>query len=130
MTGGQPGVERRKNHRVEVNGATFVVLRPDYRNLGQVVDVGLGGLAFRYVSSPKAESRIESNMMDIFVVGNDFYLDNVSFETIWDSPTNRVVPWRPTNMRLRGVRFKGLTLPQRSKLDHLVESRFGMIGLT
>lgn len=122
MTGVQDYVERRKHYRTGVGGSVFVVLRPDYTMLGQVTDIGPGGLAFRYMDG--VGSWDESKIMDIFVVGHNFYLDDVPFQTVWDLPASPEVPWEPGSIRCRGVRFGDLTFVQKSQLIQLTENPF------
>lgn len=128
MTGVQKRAERRRHPRNEVRGATFVVLRPDYTMLGQVTDIGRGGLSFRYMAG--TGSWDESRIMDIFVVGHDYYLDDVPFETVWDLPVAPGVPWKAGTLRRRGVRFGDLTFFQESQLGQLMENRFPEALLT
>ena len=120
MTGVQDILERRRHPRNEVSGSTFVVFRPHYTMLGQVTDIGQGGLAFRYMAG--TGSWDESKIMDIFVVGREFYLDDVPFETVWDLPVAPGVPWKPGTLRRRGVRFGNLTFFQETQLGQLMEN--------
>jgi hypothetical protein len=127
MTGNEENDDRRRHERLEVDGATFVVLRPDNTRVGQVMDIGLGGLAFRYMTG--GEPWTGAAVLDLFVVGHDFYLDDVAFHTIWDFATGQVAPWASGTMRRRGVQFQDLTLPQESQLVHFMEMEKGATQL-
>ncbi|MBW1896189.1 MAG: hypothetical protein JRI47_03950 [Deltaproteobacteria bacterium] len=114
MTGTAEGVERRKHQRIGVDGGIFIVMQPDTTKLGQVINIGQEGLAFRYMTDGVQWSG--TSRLDLFVVGHDFYLEDIPFATIWDLATGKVVPWGSTTMRQRGLRFGELALPQRSRL--------------
>ena len=51
-------VERRRGRRLQVIRNAFVGLRPDYVTLGQIVNTGNGGLAFRFIRDEKAVKRV------------------------------------------------------------------------
>jgi len=93
MSGTEEGVERRKHQRIGVDGGTFVVMPPDSTKLGQVINIGPEGLAFRYMTDGVQWSG--PSQLDLFVVGHDFYLEDIPFATIWDVATGKVVPWGP-----------------------------------
>ena len=118
MTDTAEGVERRKHERIGAHGGTFIVMPPDSTKLGQVINLGPGGLAFRYMTD--GVQWRGTTRLDLFVVGHDFYLEDIPFATIWDTATGKVVPWGSTTMRRRGVRFGNLALPKRSQLAHFI----------
>ncbi len=80
MTDTKQQVERRKHKRFRVPRDAYVAVRPAYLQLGRVIDIGIGGLTFRYMAEEHPPDL--SSQLVIFLASQDFYLDNVPFETI------------------------------------------------
>jgi len=71
-------VEQRQHKRFQVPKGTFVGLGPHDTKVGQIIDVSMGGLAFRYVGSEEPSN----GELDIFLNERDFYLGRVPFRTV------------------------------------------------
>lgn len=112
--------ERRKDKRFGAKLGTFIVLRPDYTKLGQIIDVSAGGLAFRYMAGET--SAVHSAEMDIFAGSNGFHLPGIPFETVSDLETGRDIPFTSIAMRRRSVKFGELTESQASELRHFIRN--------
>jgi len=52
--------EHRKYTRYHVPEGSFVTLGPSNAILGQILDISMGGLAFRYINSQPKETEYES----------------------------------------------------------------------
>jgi hypothetical protein len=115
------GIDRRRHERIGVEGGAFIVVHPDSAKLGQVINIGPDGLAFRYMTDGDPWQR--ATRLDLFVVGRDFYLEDIPFSTMWDLATGKVVPWGSTTMRRRGVQFGNLALPQRTMLTRFIRDQ-------
>ena len=81
-------VEYRKQKRFYYEkGGPFAVTGPDSAHLGQVVNVSLGGFAFRYIENGKKWLN-DSVDFEVFF-GKDFLpLHNIQIETIFDTNKN------------------------------------------
>ena len=66
-------VERRRLKRFKVKEGVFAALMPESKKLGQILDLGKGGLSFLYIDT--GEAKDESTELDIYVAGHKFYLD-------------------------------------------------------
>jgi hypothetical protein len=121
ISGTKEGVERRRHQRIPVGGGTFVVLQPDRTKLGQVINIGVRGLAFRYMTP--GEPWKGAVVLDLFVVGHDFYLEDLPFENVWDTKTGKVVPWGSTTLRRKGIQFAELAPSKQSQLCRFVRSQ-------
>ena len=117
MTYRKEWVERRKHKRFHIPRVAFVALAPVNTKLGQVIDISMGGLAFRYIGGKKPSKR--STELRIFT-DNDFCLDEVPFETISDFETYQI-PFTSIIMRRSGVHFGQLTQNQRSRLEYFIQ---------
>jgi hypothetical protein len=95
----------------------FVSFRPHDTRLGQIIDISMGGLAFRYVAM--AEPSNGSDRLKIFPAEGDFYLNDVLFETVTDFGTYQI-PFTSISMRRSGVQFGELTHDQMSQLEDFI----------
>ena len=120
MTRNTIHTDRRKDTRFSAKTGAFIVLRPDYTKLGQIIDVSAGGLAFRYMASEK--STIHSAEMDIFIGNNGFHLARIPFETVSDVETGHDSPFSSITMRRSSVKFGRLTDSQMAELTHFIQN--------
>ena len=117
MTKGKEWVERRKPKRFEVPIGAFVAFRPRDTRLGEIIDISMGGLAFRYLATKEPSNG--SCKLKIFLTEGDSYLNDVLFETITDFGTYEI-PFTSITMRRSGVQFGELSHNQMSRLQHFV----------
>jgi hypothetical protein len=110
--------DQRRHKRFQVPRGVFVGFGPHVNKVGQIVDLSLGGLAFRYVGSGESG---DGSHLDIFVADNDFYLGSVPFRTVSDFEIVQTTPSCPMTMRRSGVRFGKLTSEQRSGLEYFLQ---------
>jgi len=112
--------ERRSHDRFQVQDGAYAVLRPQFTQLGPIIDINQEGLAFRYPVIGGVTSG--SSELDIFLMGDGFYLEKVPFKAISDrkiakKKTNGSVP-----MRRCGVKFGELRPSQFSQLEHFMQN--------
>lgn len=111
--------ERRKQKRFQVGNGAFAVARPKLTKLGQIIDIGLGGLAFRYVvTGTWANGAFE---VDIFLVNDGFYLEKVPIQLISDIRLPKTISKRSLPMRRCGVQFGKLTENQVVQLEYFIK---------
>lgn len=111
-------IERRRHRRFQVPVGVFVGFRPDNSRLGEIIDISLGGLSFRYLASGGPSNG--SRRLNIFLTERGFCLDDVPFETVSDVRTYQI-PFTPVTMRRGGVQFEGLTENQTSRLEYFIQ---------
>jgi len=117
-------LERRKDKRFQVRDNAFVALEAlswphSTTKVGQITDISMGGLAFRYHAS---EERTNGSFeLGIFLAHNSFHLRKIPFETIWDVETKGVRSSFIT-MRRSGVRFGEMTHDQISGLEYFIRN--------
>ena len=98
----------------------FVALRPDYVTLGQIVNIGTGGLAFRCIRDQKPSNG--ASELDIFLPDGAFYLYKVPFVIIWgfkrahDATSNLSTMWQG------GIQFGELKPHQQSELEQFIQN--------
>ena len=110
-------VERRKHNRFQVKDGGSIVLRAHFLELGQIIDVSRGGLAFRYIPSRQPSSR--SFELVILLGNGSFYLDEIPFKIVSDLETNGD-PFCFSKIRRCGVQFGKLMRNQVSQLEYFI----------
>ena len=111
-------VERRKYKRFRVQDGAFVMFGPDSAKVGQIIDMSMGGLAFRYISSKEQSNRLFE--LDIFLTDRSFYLEKVPVKTISNLKIANESPSVSTTTRRHGVQFENLTDNQISELRYFL----------
>ena len=127
MTDAAKLVEQRKHTRYEVPTGSFVAIGPNNTILGQIIDISMGGVAFRYVDSRKPT---DGSHLDIFLTERDFCLGKVPIKTVSDYEiTNTVackiidgIPRCCRIMKRSSVQFGELTRHQRSQLEWFIQN--------
>jgi hypothetical protein len=110
--------ELRKHKRFQVPGGVFVGFGPRANKVGQIVDVSMGGLGYRYVGS---EDSSDGSHLDIFVTDDDFYMGAVPFKTVCDFQVVGRVAASPMTMRRCGVQFGRLSRKQNAQLEYFIQ---------
>jgi hypothetical protein len=111
-------VERRIHKRFQVPIGVFVAFGPDHSSLGEIIDISMGGLSFRYLATE--DPLIRSSTLDIFLTDRDFCLNDVPFETVSDFGTHQI-PFVPVTMRRRGVQFGEMKNNQASGIEYFIQ---------
>jgi len=114
-------IERRKHRRVQVQDIAFAVLRDPDRQLGQIMDISMGGLAYNYIAgSGNVDSALE---LDILLAYKGLYMEKIQFEPVSDFQIANKSPFTPITMRRRGIKFGELTPKQISMLKNFIQGR-------
>ena len=111
--------ERRKNRRLRIPQTAFACLGGRSTVLGQIMDIGMGGLAFHY-SGSRERTRVKS-LVQILTADCSFTSDKLPIKTVWDTAIPLQYSFAPLPVRRCGVRFKRLTASQRSNLKHFIK---------
>ena len=119
MTDTKQHVERREHKRFPVTKDTFVALKPDYFEVGRVINISMAGLTFSYMADGKPPG--QSSILDIFLVGRNFHLRDLPFRTISDVISDRI-PFSSAKMRKCTVQFGDLTAYQSGRLKYFIQN--------
>jgi len=114
----RPVENKREESRFWIQEYAYAVLRPASKKVGQIVDISRGGLSFRYPDA--GGDHAESFELDIFLVGDDFYLDKIPFRTVSERDMDIELPDQSLTMKQCGVKFDKLTQEQLERLDLLI----------
>ena len=110
--------EQREHKRFQVPKGAFVGLGHHDTQVGQIIDVSMGGLAFRYVGSEEPSN----GELDIFLSERDFYLGRIPFKSVSDFEMTTRTASTSMTMRRTGVRFRKLTESQISQLEYFIQN--------
>jgi len=111
--------ERRKHQRFQVQNRVFVGVGPHFDKVGRIIDVSLGGLAFRYVARGEPPDGLS---LDIFSADVGFFLRCVPFETVADFEIPNEKPFDLITTRQCAVQFGNLTPHQMSQLEYFIQN--------
>ena len=117
-------VERRKDKRFRTEEGYLTMMWPASSKTGHIVDISLGGLAFRYVALSRPEdfpSDLESEI-EIICSRNDFSSGLLPVENVSDTEMERnFCDFIPGQLRRRGVKFKQLNEELKFQLERFIE---------
>lgn len=121
MNGNTFWVERRTYPRYKVKDGAYAALSPDSTIMGQIVNIGRGGLCFRYIVH--REQAFESVATHIFVGDNGFYLEKMPYKIVEDEEVDNGSSFSSIVMRQRRVQFSNLSSNQLAQLDYFLFNR-------
>ena len=110
--------EYRRNARFTTNGCTLVSLG-DKSRLGEVLDVSLGGLAFRCIAGEEPSNKY--GKLNVYC-NSGLCLTKLPFKMIWDLDISDPAPFNYISTRRFGVQFENLTQKQRSSLNLFINN--------
>ncbi len=90
----------------------------DTYTLGPVINISMGGLAFRYVDNPSAQS--PSNTLGLFLSSDDILIDNIPTRVISDRLFSQGSSFSKTVIRQRSIQFIDLTTTQKKSLKKFI----------
>jgi len=108
-------VERRKNKRYRAKEGAYAAISPHSRKLGQIIDISLGGLSFKYIDNN--DEREDEPERSIFLSSLGYYVGELPFKTIEDYEIKNVPSFSSMKLRKRRVKFAELSFKQLFDLD-------------
>jgi hypothetical protein len=113
-------IERRKHERFLVERRAITVLWPASSVVGQISDISLGGLAFRYSSSEKCKDN--ASEIEIILASHDYRSQALPFRTVFDVQIHGYLgSVMGRQIRQRGIAFKELTEEQRADIQCFID---------
>ena len=97
----------------------LAVLKAKPVQMGQIVNISKGGLAFRYLDSQLELE--ESFELDILFARDAFYLKKVPFRTVSDFNTVSKFSVGTFKMKQQGIQFGKMMPDQQSQLDLFIQ---------
>ena len=120
-------VDHREHVRYRVPKESFVTIGTDEPIMGQIIDISMGGIAFRYMDSKKPTDESHLNM---FLTEGNVCLDQVPIKAVSDHEIPNTVlcktvdeiPPSCRTMRRCGAQFGDLTQHQMSQLQQCIQN--------
>jgi hypothetical protein len=128
--------ENRKHERYRVPDGSFVTLGPSNAIMGQILDISMGGLAFRYINN-HSEAPGQESHADIYLTEGDLCLSAVPIRAVsdFDAPdtvtckADGPLPVSCRGMRRCGLEFGNMTEAQMSQLAQCIQNQsIGTLG--
>jgi hypothetical protein len=111
--------ERRQQKRFRAQEGAFAALVAQESRLGQIKDISIRGLSFRYIDSH--EKLENADALKIILGDEGLYLDNVPFKKISDFEIENEFSFSRIKMRQIGLEFGELTAEQKMRLDRFIQ---------
>jgi hypothetical protein len=111
--------ERRQQKRFKAQEGAFAALVAQESRLGQIKDISIRGLSFRYIDSH--EKLENADALKIILGDEGLYLDNVPFKKISDFEIENEFSFSRIKMRQIGLEFGELTPGQRDRLNRFIK---------
>ena len=97
----------------------FAVIASTKDKLGQIKDISMKGLSFRYVNNDRVSSG--EGELKIIIAGYGLYLDHIPVETISDFEIKGGFAVSPLKLRQTGIKFSGLSPEQKYQIGRFIQ---------
>ena len=111
--------ERRQQKRFIAQEGAFAALVDKESRLGQIKDISIRGLSFRYIDSH--EKLDNADELKIILGNQGLYLDRVPFVKISDFEIESEFSFSTIKMRQIGLQFGDLTAEQKKQLERFIQ---------
>jgi len=126
MVGRKRTIERRKNKRYKAVEGAYAAVSPNSHKLGQIIDLSMGGLAFKYIDTSSEETKDEQSPEEtIFLSSMGYYVGDLPFKTIADYEVTNAPSFSSMKIRKRHVQFADLSFKQLFDLDYYLKNNVG-----
>jgi len=123
MVGRKRTVERRKHKRYKAVEGAYAAISPNSQKLGQIIDVSMGGLSFKYIDTSSNDAERErSRDESIFLSSMGYYVGDLPFKTIADYEMTNAPSFSSMKVRKRHVQFTDLSFKQLFDLDYYLRN--------
>jgi len=123
MVGRKRTVERRKTKRYKAVEGAYAAISPKSHKLGQIIDISMGGLAFKYIDTSNDDTKNQSHTKEsIFLSSMGFYVGDLPFKTVSDVEVTNAPSFSSMKVRERHVQFTDLSFKQLFDLDYYLRN--------
>lgn len=123
MVGRKRTIERRRSKRFKAVEGAYAAISPNSNKLGQIIDISMGGLCFKYIDTEnESEIKEKRNKESIFLSSMGYYVGDLPFQTICDYELTDTPSFSSMKVRKRHVKFTDLTFKQLFDLDYYLKN--------
>lgn len=123
MVGRKRTIERRRNKRYKAVDGAYAAISPNSHKLGQIIDISMGGLSFKYIDTSNDE-KYENQIPEesVFLSSMGYYVGDLPFQVISDYEVTNVPSFSSMKVRRRHVQFTDLSFKQLFDLDYYLRN--------
>lgn len=124
MVGRKRTIERRKHKRYKAVEGAYAAISPNSHKLGQVIDICMGGLSFKYIDTTGDDADLDQPQQEetIFLSSMGYYVGDLPFKTISDYEITNAPSFSSMKIRKRHVQFTDLSFKQLFDLDYYLRN--------
>ncbi|WDP88614.1 MAG: PilZ domain-containing protein [Desulfobacter sp.] len=123
MVGRKRTIERRRNKRYKAVEGAYAAISPNSHKLGQIIDISMGGLCFKYIDTSSETDKNDLSIEDaIFLSSMGYYVGDLPFKTVADYEVTNAPSFSSMKVRKRHVQFTDLTFKQLFDLDYYLRN--------
>lgn len=127
MAGRKRTKERRKHKRYHVKEGAYAAISPRSYKIGQIVDISMGGLSFKYIDTSAFDDDSDFDYTNknapetMFLSSMGYYVGDLCFDTVDDYKINNTPSFSNLTIRKRHIKFLDLELKQLFDLDYYIQ---------
>lgn len=123
MAGRKRTIERRRNKRYKAVEGAYAAISPNSHKLGQIIDISMGGLCFKYIDTFNETDKSPSVQEEaLFLSSMGYYVGDLPFKTISDYEIANAPSFSSMKVRKLHVKFTDLTFKQLFDLDYYLRN--------
>jgi len=123
MVGRKRTVERRRNKRYKAVEGAYAAISPNSHKLGQIIDISMGGLSFKYIDTSSDDQEHDAVQEDaVFLSSMGYYVGDLPFKTVSDYEITNTPSFSSMKVRKRHVQFTDLSFKQLFDLDYYLRN--------
>lgn len=123
MVGRKRTVDRRKHKRYKAVEGAYAAVSPNSYKLGQVIDISMGGLSFKYIDTSANDAEFDQTPEEtLFLSSMGYYVGDLPFKTIADYEVTNAPSFSSMKIRKRHIQFADLSFKQLFDLDYYIRN--------
>jgi len=123
MVGRKRTIERRRNKRYKAVDGAYAAISPNSHKLGQIIDISMGGLSFKYIDTSRDEEESDGAPEEaVFLSSMGYYVGDLPFKTVSDYEITNAPSFSSMKVRKRHVQFTDLSFKQLFDLDYYLRN--------
>jgi hypothetical protein len=116
-------VERRKNKRYKAIEGAYVAISPNSQKLGQIIDISMGGVCFKYIdTSNDGQSDGTQQEDSIFLSTVGYYSGNLPIKIVGDYAVTNATSFSSMKVKKMHIQFTDFSVKQLFDLDYFLRN--------
>jgi hypothetical protein len=111
--------ERRRHPRFDMKDVAFAILKADREEeLGQIVNISRGGLAFQYFIGNREFQK--ADRLDVLLADSGIHVEDIKYRVVEDYELVNELPFSSITKREQRILFSDLSETQRHDIDSFI----------